>query len=215
MIQPSAGDETADPSPELCRGRLRRAHRPIRRDRRRALLSDADGRRAVPIVKAETADRTPYRIASADYSAFAEDFDEGAGEAAVDRDGSDRRPARLRRGQRIQGRLGRHQEGVERGAGQRAVDDEPLRRRGKSRRCWRPPTSSRAPRCWSRSRHRARARPGRGDADSLGGRLQLEFVIATTLGSWPRGTRRSRDRTAPARTPGLLRFARIDGLGST
>ena len=38
-------------------------------------------------VEAEAPSETPYRIALADYSPFAEDFLEGAGEAAVDRDG--------------------------------------------------------------------------------------------------------------------------------
>ena len=35
---------------------------------------------------AEAPTATPYRVAVADYSPFAEDFREGAGEAAVDRD---------------------------------------------------------------------------------------------------------------------------------
>ena len=47
--------------------------------------------------------------------------------------------ARLHEGQQPEGRLGGHRQGAERGAGQCAVDDVALRRRRKSRRCWRRP----------------------------------------------------------------------------
>src|SRR6185312_6623695 len=81
---------------------------------------------------------------------------------------SDRDAKTLRRGQRDQGGLERHQEGVERSAGQWLVDDEPLRAQGKAgaSRGAGPQVARRdAGRDYD---HWARARPGRGDPDSLG-----------------------------------------------
>ena len=150
IIQPSTAEEAAR-SPELyplgCAGRIVQ------------YAEIGDGRCFLTLMGvarfrlvSEPQSVTPYRIAVADYAPFAEDFNEGAGEAAVDRDGLLGDAQTVRRGQRGQDRLERHQEGVERGAGQRPFDAEPLRAAGKSRRCSRPPTSGRAPRCWSRSR---------------------------------------------------------------
>lgn len=85
IIQPADADETADPAPELyplgCAGRIVQ------------YAEIGDGRCFLTLMgvarfhlKAETPTGLSYRIAIADYSAFAEDFEEGAGEAAVDRD---------------------------------------------------------------------------------------------------------------------------------
>ena len=85
VIQPSIEEETSEPGAGALSARLRRPHRPICRDRRRPLFPDPHGRRAVSH-GAEAPSQGPYRVAIADYSPFAEDFLEGAGEAAVDRD---------------------------------------------------------------------------------------------------------------------------------
>ena len=85
IIQPTDPEETADPSPELyplgCAGRIVQ------------YAEIGDGRCFLTLMgvarfhlKGETPTGLPYRIAAADYSAFAEDFLEGAGEAAVDRE---------------------------------------------------------------------------------------------------------------------------------
>ena len=83
VIQPSSEEETSDPAPELyplgCAGRIVQ------------YAEIGDGRCFLTLMgvarfhlTAETPSDRPYRIA--DYSPFAEDFLEGAGEAAVDRD---------------------------------------------------------------------------------------------------------------------------------
>ena len=85
IIQPTGPEETADPSPELyplgCAGRIVQ------------YAEIGDGRCFLTLMgvarfhlKAEAPTELPYRIAVADYSPFAEDFLEGAGEAAVDRE---------------------------------------------------------------------------------------------------------------------------------
>jgi uncharacterized protein len=85
VIQPSSEEETAETAPELyplgCAGRIVQ------------YAEIGDGRCFLTLMGVarfhltgeEPTDR-PYRIAKPDYSAFAEDFLEGAGEAAVDRD---------------------------------------------------------------------------------------------------------------------------------
>ena len=84
MIQPTS-DEAATEPHRNCSARLRWPNRSICGDRRRPLFPDADGRRALPLI-ARGAERAPLPDRMADYSPFAEDFLEGAGEAAVDRD---------------------------------------------------------------------------------------------------------------------------------
>lgn len=82
--QPSPDEETSDPAPELyplgCAGRIVQ------------YAEIGDGRCFLTLMgvarfrlAAEASSDRPYRIAIADYSPFAEDFLEGAGEAAVDR----------------------------------------------------------------------------------------------------------------------------------
>jgi len=85
VIQPSSEEETADPAPELyplgCAGRIVQ------------YAEIGDGRCFLTLMgvarfhlKAEAPTGLSYRTAFADYSPFAEDFLEGAGEAAVDRE---------------------------------------------------------------------------------------------------------------------------------
>ena len=86
VIQPSVEEEMiSDPAPELyplgCAGRIVQ------------YAEIGDGRCFLTLMgvarfrlAAEAASPGPYRIAVADYSPFAEDFLEGAGEAAVDRE---------------------------------------------------------------------------------------------------------------------------------
>jgi Lon protease-like protein len=85
IIQPSTAEEAAR-SPELyplgCAGRIVQ------------FAEIGDGRCFLTLMGvarfrlvSEPPGITPYRIAVADYAPFAEDFKEGAGEAAVDRDG--------------------------------------------------------------------------------------------------------------------------------
>src|SRR5271167_4445337 len=85
VIQPSSEEEATDPAPELyplgCAGRIVQ------------YAEIGDGRCFLTLMgvarfhmTAEAQPQGSYRIAIADYSPFAEDFREGAGEAAVDRD---------------------------------------------------------------------------------------------------------------------------------
>ena len=84
MIQPSAGDEAEEPAPELysigCAGRIVQ-YAEIGDDRCFLTLM---GVARFRVAKEHTAD-TPYRLVRADFSDFADDFREGAGESAVDR----------------------------------------------------------------------------------------------------------------------------------
>ena len=143
VIQPSSEEKTLRSGAGTLSARLRRPRRSICGDRRRPLFPDADGRRALPPDREEPSDR-PYRTAIPDFSPFAEDFLEGAGEAAVDREDLIAALETLRRGQRDQGGVERHQEGVERGAGQRPVDDEPVRSEGEAGAARGPDLKSRA-----------------------------------------------------------------------
>jgi uncharacterized protein len=85
IIQPTVEEETSDLTPELyplgCAGRIVQ------------YAEIGDGRCFLTLMgvarfrlKAEAPTKGPYRIAIADYSRFADDFLEGAGEAAVDRE---------------------------------------------------------------------------------------------------------------------------------
>jgi len=85
VIQPAEVEDMAGPPPELypigCAGRIVQ------------YAEVGDGRCLVTLMGVarfrlveETPYATPYRVAAADYAPFAEDFVEGAGEAAVDRD---------------------------------------------------------------------------------------------------------------------------------
>ncbi len=85
VIQPTAPEMTAGPPPDLypigCAGRIVQ------------YAEVGDGRCFVTLmgvarfrIAEEMHYATPYRVAAADYAPFAEDFTEGAGEAAVDRD---------------------------------------------------------------------------------------------------------------------------------
>jgi Lon protease-like protein len=85
MIQPKAGEDAVGPNPELCEvGCLGRIVQ---------YAEIGDGRCFVTLmgvtrfrVAEELTTLTPYRIARAEYSPFAQDFVEGAGEAEVDRE---------------------------------------------------------------------------------------------------------------------------------
>lgn len=85
MIQPSAGDEAEEPSPELypigCAGRIVQ-YAEIGDDRCFLTLM---GVARFRVASEQTAD-TPYRLVRADFSDFADDFEEGLGESAVDRE---------------------------------------------------------------------------------------------------------------------------------
>jgi uncharacterized protein len=85
VIQPASDEATSDTAPELyplgCAGRIVQ------------YAEIGDGRCFLTLMgvarfslSAEATSERPYRIAVADYSPFAEDFLEGAGETAVDRD---------------------------------------------------------------------------------------------------------------------------------
>jgi Lon protease-like protein len=85
VIQPSSEEESPDPAPELyplgCAGRIVQ------------YAEIGDGRCFLTLMGVarfrlteETPSDSPYRIAVPDYSPFAEDFLEGAGEGAVDRE---------------------------------------------------------------------------------------------------------------------------------
>ncbi len=86
VIQPTSGDDSAFSAPELyplgCAGRIVQ------------YAEMGDGRCFLTLMGvarfrlvSEMDYATPYRVAVADYGRFAEDFTEGAGEAAVDREG--------------------------------------------------------------------------------------------------------------------------------
>jgi Lon protease-like protein len=84
MIQPSAGDEAEEPSPELCpigcAGRIVQ-YAEIGDDRCFLTLM---GVARFRVAKEQTT-TMPYRLVRADFSDFADDFEEGVGENAVDR----------------------------------------------------------------------------------------------------------------------------------
>ncbi len=86
MIQPSAGDDAEEPSPELypigCAGRIVQ-YAEIGDNRCFLTLMGVARFR----VAKEQATETPYRLVRPDFSGFAGDFREGLGESAVDRDG--------------------------------------------------------------------------------------------------------------------------------
>ena len=96
--------------------------------------------------------RRPIASRRADYAPFAEDFTEGAGETAVDRKAAGRRPARFAEANEVKVDWDDIKKASNEALVNAPVDDEPLRRRERSRRCSRRATSSRAPRFWSRSR---------------------------------------------------------------
>ncbi len=77
--------------------------------------------------------------AASTYAPFADDFVARKGEDDVDRKAVLRALADFLQGQQPEGRLGRHRERAQRGAGQRAGDDVALWRRRRSRRCWKRP----------------------------------------------------------------------------
>ncbi len=84
IIQPSAGDEAEEPTPELypigCAGRIVQ-YAEIGDDRCFLTLMGVARFR----IAREQATATPYRLVRADFSDFADDFEEGLGESAVDR----------------------------------------------------------------------------------------------------------------------------------
>jgi uncharacterized protein len=84
IIQPSAGDAAEGPTPELCpigcAGRIVQ-YAEIGDDRCFLTLMGVTRFR----VAVEEPTVTPYRLVRADYSDFADDFEEGLGESAVDR----------------------------------------------------------------------------------------------------------------------------------
>ncbi len=83
--------------------------------------------------------KTDYRQCRVTYAPFADDFIARKGEDAVDREAVLNALRAFMKANNLQGRLGGHRPGAERGAGQRAVDDVALRRRRRSRRCLEAP----------------------------------------------------------------------------
>ena len=74
MIQPQRGRRRGRHDAGAFQGRLRGPHRAIRRDRRRPLLPDPDGRRAVPRrARIDDADALSHRVAPI-FRPFADDF---------------------------------------------------------------------------------------------------------------------------------------------
>jgi Lon protease-like protein len=84
MIQPSAGEEAEEPTPELCPigcvGRIVQ-YAEIGDDRCFLTLM---GVARFRVLREETT-QTPYRLVRPDFSDFADDFEEGLGENTVDR----------------------------------------------------------------------------------------------------------------------------------
>lgn len=84
MIQPSAGEEAEEPAPELCPigcvGRIVQ-YAEIGDDRCFLTLMGVARFR----VASEEPTSTPYRLVRADFTDFADDFEEGLGENSVDR----------------------------------------------------------------------------------------------------------------------------------
>ena len=130
VIQPSSEEETSDPAPELyplgCAGRIVQ------------YAEIGDGRCFLTLMgvarfhlTAEEPSDRPYRIAIPDYSPFAEDFLKARAKRRSIAT-TDRGLETLRRGQRDQGGVERHPQGVQRGAGQWPLDDEPLRSEGEA-----------------------------------------------------------------------------------
>ncbi len=110
---------------------------------------------------------TPYRVAHVDYAPFAEDFKQGAGEEAVDREGLLATLRRFAEVNEVKVVWSDIKKASNESAGQRSVDDEPLRPEGKA-------GAARGPRPQVARRdaggdhdHRARARRRHGDADPL------------------------------------------------
>ena len=110
-----------------------------------SLAETGDGRYLISLqgvcrfrVVEELAVKTPFRQCR--IAPFVADLDEDQGGGEVEPAGAAQGFPRLSRGQRSRGRLGERQPRRQRDAGQRAVDDGALRRRPRSRRCWRRPT---------------------------------------------------------------------------
>ena len=131
VIQPIAGDDADAKSPELfpvgCAGRIvqyaeigdKRCFLTLMGVARFRVASELRGQDALSLGRPRL-----FRLRRR--------LHRGRGPERGRPQGAGRRAARLRRGQRGRRRLGRHREGVERDAGQRAGDDEPLRRQGEA-----------------------------------------------------------------------------------
>ena len=175
MIQPEFDAEEDAAHPALvdvgCAGRIT------------GFQETGDGRYLVTLtgvtrfrVVEELSVRTPYRQCRAHYDEFAADLVPGAGEEAVDRDALMQDAEGLSPGKPVGGRLVGYSRRLERGAGQRPVDDEPLRRPRK------------AGSAGSRGPQKSRRDPGRGDRDGSGQDTQqrhrhlpaIEAIMATT-----------------------------------
>ena len=127
MIQPDADNGGSASVPRLyhvgCAGRITQ------------FAETGDGRYLVTLIgiarfriEEELGTTTPYRQCRVDFEPFAADFTRACGRGRGRPGGCREGPARLRAGGRRAGRLARHRGGAERGAGQRALHDEPLRR---------------------------------------------------------------------------------------
>ncbi len=149
MIQPDTRGGIGRAS-EALQDRLRRAHHPVRRKRRRPLSDPAHRRRPLPRRGgAHGGDALPAmpRVICTVRRRLHPAQGRGRGR-------SQSTPACARRfpqSQQSQGRLGRHRKRAERGAGQRAGDDVALWQLPRSRRCWRRPISRPGRRSWSPS----------------------------------------------------------------
>ena len=135
MIQPDSGHPGPEDKPNLfkvgCVGRITQ------------IAESGDGRYLLQLtgvsrfrVEEELKVATAYRQCRVTYAPFADDFIARKGEDEVDRKQLLRTLVRIPAGQQSEGRLGRHRECAERGAGQRAGDDVALWLGRRSRRCW-------------------------------------------------------------------------------
>ncbi len=143
IIQPTVDGRDVRSSAGALSARLRRPHRPICGDRRWALLSHSDGRGAVP-PGGRSAGPRPLSDRGRRLFAFRRGFSRGRGRSGGRSRGLARDAQALRGSQRDQGGLERHQEGVQRGAGQWLVDDEPVRPQEKQALLEAPDLKSRA-----------------------------------------------------------------------
>ena len=124
MIQPDTAHPGPEDKPRALQDRLRRPHHPARRDRRRALPDRAHRRRAFPrrggADGADPLSSVPCRLLPSRTIFGAQ----GRGRSRPRR--AAQGAVELPQGQQAQRRLGRHREGAERGAGERARHDVAL-----------------------------------------------------------------------------------------
>ena len=165
VIQPSSEEEATEPAPELyplgCAGRIVQ------------YAEIGDGRcflTLMGVARFHLTEETPSDAPiGRDCRLFAvrRGFSRRRGRSGGRSRGSDCGLETLRRGQRDQSGVERHPEGVERGAGQRPVDDEPVRSEGEAGAARGQGSEVARRNAGGDHDHRAGARPGRSDTNSL------------------------------------------------